>query len=544
MILNLNKLNKYNKISTKICIIGAGTAGLFLASQLSSKKKEVIIIEAGDEHATSFVRKYFKINSNTQHYINNKNENSRAFGIGGTSTIWGGFMVPMQRSEFEKNSLFSWPIKFKDLQKYYSIVKKKLKIEIIDLDKNSNSTNLIKKNYNLKFFKKIFNLNFGIYLNKNKKNFYNTFIKKKNDIGLIYSNSRVFKINNLEKKKNNKFSVKNILAKSNNGNILDIQAEIFILCCGAIKSTRLMHICNIDNKNFLSKKKISLGNNFSEQLKIYCGTFYVKNWIKFREFFSPIYWKNSYQFPRLILKSNLKKIRNRSITCQFVYDRPNKDWINIFKLFIRNQFNYKYFVSILKLTPKIILDIYNFFYLRKIKKIWWFQKVSKINLYLFFDQNNRSSNKLIIKKDLYKEGRVNNTFLLWKINKEDIKTVKIFCQIFKDFWQKTGLQKIAYFKPIPKNSHFICKSLKAIYHPTGSLMTGKNNSNSVTDENLRFRYLENLYICSTAVFPFGGSANTGLTLLALAARLSDYIKKKLIYEVNISTKILYMFWII
>lgn len=88
-------------------------------------------------------------------------------------------MVPMQRSEFEKNSLFSWPIKFKDLQKYYSIVKKKLKIEIIDLDKNSNSTNLIKKNYNLKFFKKIFNLSFGIYLNKNKKNFYNTFIKKK-----------------------------------------------------------------------------------------------------------------------------------------------------------------------------------------------------------------------------------------------------------------------------------------------------------------------------------------------------------------------------
>jgi choline dehydrogenase-like flavoprotein len=89
------------------------------------------------------------------------------------------------------------------------------------------------------------------------------------------------------------------------------------------------------------------------------------------------------------------------------------------------------------------------------------------------------------------------------------------------------LQKIADFKPIPQNSHFIRKSLKVYYHPTGSLMTGKNSSSCVTDENLRIRYVENLYICSTAVFPYGGSANTGLTLLALASRLSDYIKKKI-----------------
>ena len=57
--------------------MSAGTAGLFLASQLNLKKSEVVILEAGDEHATSLVGKYFKVNSKT-HY-NNKNEPSRIF---------------------------------------------------------------------------------------------------------------------------------------------------------------------------------------------------------------------------------------------------------------------------------------------------------------------------------------------------------------------------------------------------------------------------------------------------------------------------------
>jgi len=527
MIVNLNKINKYNKVSAKVCIVGAGTAGLFLASQLSLKKNEVIILEAGDEYTTSFVERYFKIYSNT-HY-NNKNEPSRMFGVGGTTTIWGGSMVQMQPSDFENNnSSFSWPIKFTEILKYYSTVKKKLSIEILDLNKNINSTYLKKKKNIFKSFEHIFNWNYSSYLNKKKNNFYDIFIKRTKNSNLIYSNAKVVKINNLEKKKNNRFLVKNILARSDNGNILDIQAEIFVLCCGAVESTRLICAYNIDNKNFLSKNKISLGNNFSEQLRINCGTFNIKNWKKFRELFSPIYWKNRYHFPRFKLKSNIKKkIGNRSISCQFIYERSNKNWISIFKLLLKKKFNYKYFLLIFNSIPIIIYDICNFFYLRKIKKIFWFQKTSNIKLFLNFDQKNYFNNKLFIKKVFYRGRKVNKTFLLWKIRRDDIKTVVIFCQIFKEFWKKSRLQKIADFKPIPQNSHFIRKSLKVYYHPTGSLMTGKNSSSCVTDENLRIRYVENLYICSTAVFPYGGSANTGLTLLALASRLSDYIKKKI-----------------
>ena len=59
---------------------------------------------------------------------------------------------------------------------------------------------------------------------------------------------------------------------------------------------------------------------------------------------------------------------------------------------------------------------------------------------------------------------------------------------------------------------------------------GSLKSDSVVDRNLRLWETENCYVSTTAVFPTAGSANPGMTHLALTARLSshivDLLKKK------------------
>ncbi|HIF39205.1 MAG TPA: hypothetical protein EYQ69_08400 [Gemmatimonadetes bacterium] len=66
-----------------------------------------------------------------------------------------------------------------------------------------------------------------------------------------------------------------------------------------------------------------------------------------------------------------------------------------------------------------------------------------------------------------------------------------------------------------------------VYHPTGSLRMGTTPSNSVVDGNLKLWSADNCYITSTAVFPSSGSANPGMTHLALTARLAKHICCKL-----------------
>jgi hypothetical protein len=66
------------------------------------------------------------------------------------------------------------------------------------------------------------------------------------------------------------------MAKSDNGNILDINTEIVIICCGAIESTRLLLIYDKKNENCIKKNKSPLGNFFSDQLSFVWRIYYQR----------------------------------------------------------------------------------------------------------------------------------------------------------------------------------------------------------------------------------------------------------------------------
>ncbi len=58
-------------------------------------------------------------------------------------------------------------------------------------------------------------------------------------------------------------------------------------------------------------------------------------------------------------------------------------------------------------------------------------------------------------------------------------------------------------------------------------MSPKNgkDGDGVVNSECKVIGFENLWICSTAVFPSGGWANSTFTLLALALRLADHLKQ-------------------
>ena len=60
-------------------------------------------------------------------------------------------------------------------------------------------------------------------------------------------------------------------------------------------------------------------------------------------------------------------------------------------------------------------------------------------------------------------------------------------------------------------------------HLMGGARMGADETAGVVDENLRSFAVPNLYICDGSVTPTQGSANPGLTIMALAARLADHL---------------------
>ena len=52
---------------------------------------------------------------------------------------------------------------------------------------------------------------------------------------------------------------------------------------------------------------------------------------------------------------------------------------------------------------------------------------------------------------------------------------------------------------------------------------GATPEEGVVDGDLRVHDVDNLYVCSTAVFPSVGAVNPTLTLVAMALRLADHL---------------------
>jgi choline dehydrogenase-like flavoprotein len=64
-------------------------------------------------------------------------------------------------------------------------------------------------------------------------------------------------------------------------------------------------------------------------------------------------------------------------------------------------------------------------------------------------------------------------------------------------------------------------------HHMGTARMHADPAFGVVDADCRVHGLSNLYVASSAVFPTGGAANPTLTIVALALRLADHIKRQL-----------------
>ena len=154
----------------KICIIGAGIAGITLAKELSNQSNlEIILIESGkSKGAKSTLNKEFKVKSKSKSKSNKFSlyereynysqeegwlsnlERLRFRGIGGSANFWGSESQLFSKEDIsiDRNGYGHWPIKYSELEKYYTIAAKLFKYDLKYLSQE--------KQGHKDFFKKIY----------------------------------------------------------------------------------------------------------------------------------------------------------------------------------------------------------------------------------------------------------------------------------------------------------------------------------------------------------------------------------------------------
>lgn len=108
-------------LQSDVCIVGAGPAGIALALHLAERGVSALLLESGhiDPDAKTQALYEGEVADARMHSPADKYRQRR---LGGSSGIWGGRCMPMDRIDFESRDYMpdsGWPISYDDLLPYY-----------------------------------------------------------------------------------------------------------------------------------------------------------------------------------------------------------------------------------------------------------------------------------------------------------------------------------------------------------------------------------------------------------------------------------------
>lgn len=497
MIIDANDYPINHILEYDICIVGSGPASLSFISQFlinngSYKNIRIAVLESGNTTDAIYqnynalgglTRLYRSVQSDVQHLYNgtvrgwlekkkpNYLTESRLRGYGGTGNIWSGWFWTLEPHDLEKGN---WPIEYKDLEEYYQKSCALYNLPAIcSLEVNHPSLKLPDiypisnfKGKNLKprhlLFKRI---NFG--------QIYKNLFSENTQIDLII-NANVTDINLI----NNEAFVSNlnicVPISEKAHNYLTVTANQFVLAAGCIETTRLLQLSSIKNPN--------IGVYFQEHYYLWNAGTYKTNKIsqKIKDcYFSSECWQ---------------KIKDTQIFTSLV---PTKEFLD--------DKNCNNFRVLLGGAP----DIPN-------------------TINLCWEQEARMDSKIILEKDQKRDCFGNPRIIVeTQFYEEDKLTLQIAIETTRCYLEN---QKVGYNFELPdltKNplewpdTHRITPG----NHPSGTTRMSVDLTKGVVDANCKIHGVNNLYVCSSSVFPTGGYANPTLTIIALAIRLSEHMKK-------------------
>jgi choline dehydrogenase-like flavoprotein len=113
----------------------------------------------------------------------------------------------------------------------------------------------------------------------------------------------------------------------------------------------------------------------------------------------------------------------------------------------------------------------------------------------------------------------------WRLTAEDKRGMATGARLLGAELERAGFGQLQ--STVPEDDADWPSDMRGDQHHMGTTRMHKDPSAGVVDDNCRVHGVENVYVAGCSVFPTGGTFNPTLTIVALALRLADHVKKRL-----------------
>lgn len=498
-------------VTADVCILGAGAAGIYLATRLSERGVSVVVLEAGDNACTD--SSSIGMNANMTQDDYSGATSGRAFGLGGTTSLWGGVLVPYTSVDIQsrKSGDFNpWSHIVGVTNRYSAIVKSTLAIAnsdtsevIVDKALGVAKEALLKNGLDVKASE---------FLPFRRKNFKFLLSRLPKEADLKVFLGAVADNYEFDKSANGSNHLNFVYVKSGQKR-LEVSARSFVIAAGTIESTRILLEMDAQNGDSIIRKGAMVGNYLSDHLSLAIARVEPSSLSLAAMLFAPRFNRGRMRRFRFLEQSST--VGSSRYFSHFIFDNDNPGFGLAKKILAGLQSR-----EIPKITPKEFISG-----ISGLTGLAWNQVAlsrlyiparTPMHLQLDIEQTPTTDNRIMLGNTLDSHGRP-VVDISWRITPADYANIENAAKQILASWpgSAAGLPQLTAI-----SERGVGEKPHDAYHPVGTCRMGED-SESVVSPDLKVHGTSNVSVLSTAVFPSAGSANPTFGMLCFAERLAE-----------------------
>jgi len=507
--------------SADVCVVGAGIAGLLLAARLRDRGLRVVVLESGPCEQTERTNSLNEVVHLGIPYRGAMHGRTR--GLGGTSTIWGGALIPFLPEDMSARpylGLDDWPVQWHELETYVGEIEALCQVDHGPFD--DAFVKWIGAEAHVPSGDRDLLARFAKWASFRRRNIA-TLLKERvaRDPDLrIWVNATVrdFTLDS------SGIRLASVTAVHAGGRRITVAARCFAVCTGAIESTRLL--LWLDRVHGAFRASPALGCYFFDHISTFAADIAPRRLHDLNRLAGHRFVGSTVRSLRYELSPTVQ--REAKVASAFGHIAVRTDGPSGFDAV-------RAFLQSVQQTgrpdPKLIGGLArNLPYLLRLaawrigyRQLYW-PRPAHYELHVCVEQLPYAGNRVALAEQTDALGMARAS-IKWNVYQPDRDALVAFARRFGAFWRRHGLEDIAKLKWRFDFDHpdFDLAQPYDIFHPGGTTRMGRDSATAVVDRNLRTFALDNLFVASTSVFPTGASANPTLTLMLFALRLGDHL---------------------
>jgi choline dehydrogenase-like flavoprotein len=510
------------ELSTGVCIVGAGPAGISLGCAFSGKGFDVTILESGGLHAEPETQALAAGEIGGIGYVPLESARLRAFG--GATGLWGGWCRPFDEIDFEERSWVphsGWPIKKADLDPYYEQAQELCELGPFDYDPANWDLNATPplplpdaeiRTRLVQFSKPT---RFGV-------RYRSPILSSSNVRLLIHSN-----VVQLEPYENSQ--IKRLRVTTLEGNHFTVKARIYVLAAGGIENARLLLASNEMISAGIGNEHDVVGRYYADHMQLdTAAVFPLRQDVPFNLYLGED--RSTMRQPHvaggmpvavmgyLTLSAELQKAEQiLNYSCKIPRTSLGDYYLHTQSQCITRAPIRRKMAERLRTLLDSASDAMSISCRRAFGKEHTFYKIVTTQ-----EQAPNPSSRVMLGGSKDRLG-VPVARLQWELTDLDRHTLKVAVARLRSAFAASGVARLNV--PIDLEDPQWPSNIGCSWHHCGMTRMHHDPKRGVVDANSCVHGVHNLYLAGSSVFTTNGHGNPTLTVVALTLRLADRISQ-------------------